>query len=98
MEAMTARQSWTDDRLDDFRRDVDRRFDAVDKRFDTVDRRFDQVHEEIKGLQAEMKRGFERVDERFERQQRLMVQVAVAMTTAFLAGFGGIAALIATQL
>ena len=34
MEAM--RKSWTDERLDDFRRDVDRRFDEVgtDRRFD----------------------------------------------------------------
>lgn len=35
MDAM--RQSWTDDRLDDFRADVNRRFDEVDRRLDRVD-------------------------------------------------------------
>jgi tetrahydromethanopterin S-methyltransferase subunit G len=34
MDAM--RQSWTDDRLDDFRADVNRRFDEVDRRFDEI--------------------------------------------------------------
>jgi hypothetical protein len=53
MEAM--RQSWTDDRLDDFRGEVDRRFDDVDRRFDDVDRRFDKVD-----------RRFEKVDRRFD--------------------------------
>jgi hypothetical protein len=39
MESM--RQSWTDARLDDFRQDVDKWFDAVDARFDETNRRMD---------------------------------------------------------
>jgi hypothetical protein len=31
------RRRWTDDRLDDFARHVDGRFDAVDQRFDRVE-------------------------------------------------------------
>ncbi|MGE5281059.1 MAG: hypothetical protein ACM3N0_01820 [Chloroflexota bacterium] len=60
MEAM--RQSWTDDRLDDFRAHVDQRFDDVDQRFNEVDRRFDQVNQRFE--QVDMR--FEQVDRRFE--------------------------------
>lgn len=35
------RESWTDERLDDFRGEVSRRFDEVDKRLDRLDDRFD---------------------------------------------------------
>jgi septation ring formation regulator EzrA len=49
MEAM--RQNWTDDRLDDLSRRMDKRFDQVDQRFDRVE--------------GEMKAGFARVDSRF---------------------------------
>ena len=48
MEAM--RKSWTDERLDDFRADVDRRFDDVDKRFDKVDRELTRVNDRLDDL------------------------------------------------
>lgn len=48
MEAM--RQSWTDDRLDDFRGDVDRRFDEVDRRFDKVEAELRRVNDRLDGL------------------------------------------------
>jgi hypothetical protein len=38
---------WTDERIDDFRADVNRRFDAlvneIDRRFEEVERRFREV-------------------------------------------------------
>jgi len=43
MEAMP--QSWTDDRLDNFRGEVAGRFDGVDRRFEQVDERFDRMDE-----------------------------------------------------
>lgn len=53
MEAMP-RESWTDDRLDDFRGEVNRRFDEVYRRFDEaerhVDRRFDEVDKRLHWL------------------------------------------------
>lgn len=49
MEAM--RQSWTDDRLDDFRGEVNRRFDEVDKRLDKVDRRLNGLDGRFDALQ-----------------------------------------------
>jgi hypothetical protein len=67
------RESWTDARLDDFRTDVDRRFDEVDKRFD-------KVEGEIRELRSEMKAGFESVN-------RTMVHGVVALSAAFIAGF-----------
>lgn len=38
------RESWTDERLDDFRGEVNRRFDEVDKRFDKLEERFESTH------------------------------------------------------
>jgi hypothetical protein len=77
---MAMRESWTDERLDDFRRDVDRRFGEVDGRFDKVD--------------VELGR----INDRLDAMQRLMAQGFIALTTAIVAGFGGMAGLIATQL
>jgi chromosome segregation ATPase len=57
MEAM--RQSWTDDRLDDFRAETARRFDAVDKRFD-------KGEGGIKDLRTEMNGRFDQINGRFE--------------------------------
>jgi hypothetical protein len=70
------RESWTDARLDDFRNDVNRRFDDVD-------RRFDKVEGEIQDLRSEMKAGFESV-------HRTMVQGVVALSASFIAGFAAI--------
>jgi hypothetical protein len=100
-----ARESWTDERLDDLTKHMDRGFDRVDARFERVE---GSIHE----LRAEMDRRFDKVDARFDQVdarserldarldsiQRTMALGAIAMSGAFLAGFGGIAALIATQL
>jgi tetrahydromethanopterin S-methyltransferase subunit G len=48
MEAM--RESWTDERLDDFRGETARRFDEVDKRFDKIDARFDRIDKRLDDL------------------------------------------------
>lgn len=50
------RQSWTDDRLDEFGRRIDERFDRVDERFDSVDKQFKQIDKQ-----------FEQVGQRFDR-------------------------------
>jgi hypothetical protein len=70
------RESWTDARLDDFRADVDCRFDEVDKRFDKVEGEIDE-------LRSEVKRGFESVN-------CTMVQGVVALSASFIAGFAAI--------
>ena len=38
----------TNKRIDDFRDDVNRRFEAVDRRFDAIDRRFEQIRADIR--------------------------------------------------
>lgn len=81
------RESWTDARLDDFRAEVDRRFDEVYRRFDEVDRRFGKVEGDIRELRSEVKAGFESV-------HRTMVHGVVALSASFIAGF----AVMVTQL
>jgi hypothetical protein len=49
--AVMAREAWTDKRLDDFRADVDRRFDEMD-------RRLDRIEGDIKELRQSMIHGF----------------------------------------
>ncbi len=38
----------TNKRIDDFRNDVNRRFEAIDKRFEAVDRRFEEIRADIR--------------------------------------------------
>ena len=72
------RQSWTDERLDDFRGEVNRRFDDVDKRFDKVDRELNRVNDRLDGM------------------HQALIFAAIAFTSATLAGYGAMAALILT--
>jgi hypothetical protein len=85
MEAM--RESWTDERLDDFRAETARRFDAVDKRFDAVDRRFDT-------LERRMEDGFSRAEGRIDALHhaihRTMLQLGVGLIATVAVGFAGI--------
>jgi hypothetical protein len=79
------RESWTDQRLDDFAAHNDRRFDAVDAeirdlrtemsaRFEKVDLRFEKIDAR-----------FERLDARFEALHRLMLQSSVLVIVALIA-------------
>jgi hypothetical protein len=81
MEAMA--QEWTDGRLDELSKRVDRGFERID-----VD---------IRDLRLEMRTEFTAVRSEIGAIQRTMVQGFIALTAAMLAGFGGLAALLATQ-
>jgi hypothetical protein len=70
MEAM--REAWTDERLDDLRDQVDRRFDQVDARFDKVDARFDKFEDRIDTRLDRVDDRFDRVIERLERFEARM--------------------------
>ncbi|HUC01062.1 MAG TPA: hypothetical protein VMS11_14675 [Solirubrobacterales bacterium] len=92
------RDSWTDERLDEFRVSVDKRFDAVDKQFDRVDKRFEEV---IRRMDA----GFARVDGdikalsgRFDAQQRVLIQIGWTMAAALLTMLASVMGLFVTQL
>jgi hypothetical protein len=77
------RESWTDARLDDFRGDVNRRFDGVDKRFDKVKGEIHDLRGEVKELRGEMKSGFESIN-------RTMLHGVIALSAAYIAGFAAI--------
>lgn len=47
--AVMAREEWTDGRPDDFRENVNQRFDEVDKKIDNLDRRMEAGFAEMRG-------------------------------------------------
>lgn len=87
----TVTETQLERRIDDFRADVDHRFDAIDKRFEGADKRFEGVEAELVRLRSEMKAGFERMDDRFEQLYRLLFGAAASAVVALIG-------LIATQL
>jgi hypothetical protein len=91
MEAQPRR--WNDDRLDEFARNVDKRFDQVDKRFDKVDKRFDKVDERFDKVDLQIGR----VNDRVDRLQHSLVMGFLAMGTMMFAGFGAIITLFVTH-
>ncbi|HWN72446.1 MAG TPA: hypothetical protein VNN15_01410 [Solirubrobacterales bacterium] len=60
-----ARETWTDERIDDFKENVNERFDGVEKR---MDQRFDHVDREFQRVDKR----FEQVDKRFDQVERKM--------------------------
>jgi hypothetical protein len=70
------RESWTDARLDDFRGEVNRRFDKVEG--DVRD-----LRGEMNELRSEMKSGFESIN-------RTMIHGVIALSAAYIAGFAAI--------
>ena len=66
------RESWTDERLDEFGRRIDERFDRVDERFDELGRmtsqRFENVDRRIEELGRESRRRFDALAEESNRR------------------------------
>jgi len=67
------RESWTDERLDDLNKRVDDGFAKVDQRFDKLEGRLETMQKEM--------------NQRFESLHRTMVFAAVALSSAYIAGF-----------
>lgn len=78
------RESWTDARLDDFRTDVDRRFDKVEGEIR-------DLRGDVKELRSEMKSGFEAI-------HKTMINGALILSGSYIAGFAALVGLVATQL
>lgn len=98
-----ARETWTDERLDDLKENVNQRFDSVDKRFaevdkrfDKVDERFDKVDKRFDKVEFEMKAGFAEVNRRIDSMQRTMIVCFSGMTASIVASVVG--AILVTQL
>ncbi|HEU4706491.1 MAG TPA: hypothetical protein VFS64_04840 [Solirubrobacterales bacterium] len=80
--AVMAREAWTDERLDDFRAEVNRRFDSVEA--------------DIRELRSEIKASFAEVDKRIDSMQRTMIVCFSGMTASIVASIIG--AILVTQL
>ena len=91
------RQSWTDDRLDDFRERVDERFDAVDRRFDAVDKRFDGIDRRLDRLDERLDTELPRLHERIDSVQRTMLQGFLVLVGTQVTFFVSTIAFIAVQ-
>jgi hypothetical protein len=70
------RESWTDARLDDFRGEVNRRFDKVEGEIR-------ELRGDVKELCSEMRSGFEAVN-------KTMAHGVIALSAAYIAGFAAI--------
>jgi tetrahydromethanopterin S-methyltransferase subunit G len=88
------RESWTDERLDDFRDEVNRRFDDVDKRFDGVDRRFEGIDQRFDKVDKRL----DAIDGELKALNQVIAKGAVALTSAIIGGFAAMIGLVATQL
>ncbi|MBW1940445.1 MAG: hypothetical protein JRI28_03565, partial [Deltaproteobacteria bacterium] len=68
-----------DKRFDTMKTDMDKRFEQVDKRFDAMktdmDKRFEQVDKRFDAIKTDMDKRFEQVDKRFEQVDKRFEQV-----------------------
>lgn len=55
---MVPRETSTDQRLDEFKVNVNQRFDAVDQRFKAVEQRLDRVDTDLRDIRRMMFQGF----------------------------------------
>lgn len=77
------RDAWTDERLDDLNQ--------------RVDLGFGELRGELRGLRQKMHALHSEMNSRFDSIQRSTMQLTIAMTAAIIAGFGGMAALLAAS-
>jgi len=86
---------WTDERMDDFRDEVNRRFDGVDRRFDRfegqVDKRFDKFEGDVDRRFCDVDRRF---DEVLKELRRINDRLDGMYRASFVAGGGVIVALV----
>jgi chromosome segregation ATPase len=94
----TVTETQLERRIDDFRADVDHRFEAVDKRFEGVDGRFDgiegrleRIEDQMAAQRSETAASFQDLNARFDGFYRVLVGAAFSLVVALIG-------LIATQL
>jgi chlorite dismutase len=90
-----ARETWTDERLDDLKDGMHREFAQVYRRFEEVDRKFEQVHTEIRELRAHTDAGFAasnaRIDGLSARFDTLNRTIILGMASIVVTLLGAIA-------
>lgn len=83
----TVRESWTDERLYEFGKRMDERFDRVDERFKEVNAKMDEGFEQVDMRFEEVGKRLDRLGNGIETVQKAIVFGSIAMSTAFVAGF-----------
>lgn len=98
------RESWTDQRLDEFAADTSRRFDGVDRRLNGVEQRLYKIEGRLNGvdtrldlMEQSMSDGFNRIDTDMRELrsqnaafQRTFLQVSGGAFVTFVVGFVGV--------
>ncbi|MBK5219032.1 MAG: hypothetical protein JJE35_04505 [Thermoleophilia bacterium] len=85
------RQSWTDERLDEFGKRMDERFDHVDRRSEDVDRRFGEVNQRLDRIDARLGCELPRIHDRIDSLGRAIIFGSITLSSAMIAGFVAIA-------
>ncbi len=93
MEAM--RESWTDERLDDFRAETARRLDGIDARLEKIDARFEKIDARFERMEAKFDKKFDRLEARMDDLYRATLFLGGGAVVTFVVGF---ASLIVAQL
>lgn len=91
------RESWTDQRLDEFAADTSRRFDGVDRRLGKIEGRLDGVDTRLDVMEQSMSDGFNRLDADMRELrsqsaafQRTFLQVSGGAFVTFVVGLVGV--------
>ena len=77
-------ENWNDDRLDELSQTMKEGFARVDQRFAQVDKRFAQVDQRFTSLEGEIKKGFERLDDRIFKLMIMMLIFCGGLVTTLL--------------
>jgi hypothetical protein len=72
-----ARDEWTDGRIDEFKENVNQRFDQVDKRFDRIEEDIREIRVEISQIHVTL-----------AAMQRTMTQGFIGVCGLMIVGFG----------
>lgn len=88
------RESWTDERLDDFRGEVNRRFDKVE---DDVNRRFDKVEGDVNRRFDKVDHELNRINDRLDSMHKMLIYAVLSLGSATVAGWATMIALLLTR-
>jgi predicted phage gp36 major capsid-like protein len=94
--AVMARETWTDQRLDDFQKNVNHRFDEVERRFDRVEGDIRELRSDVKRVDGKVDALQSEMNGRFDSMQRTMIVCFSGMTASIVASVVG--AILVTQL
>ncbi len=85
--AVTMRDRWTDDRLDDLNGKVDDGFKRMDEQFARVDKKFDRIDARFERLDERLARDFGRIDSRLDALGHQIIWGALMFSGVLVAGF-----------